>query len=748
MNKLFYLIVLLITYGSFFPFEFSTSFFTDELWEKFWRTWSLVSSRGDIISNIVLFIPYGAIGMIKGGDENNGLQRFLKLLFSGAVFSLLLQIGQFWLPDRSPELQDVFWNVAGILLGGSLLINGVIAQYIKTFEADLELSFPKFLLAAWLATLWVPFVPTLDLQSVRDALKPLFLEPEFEFSHILFQMSAWLVFIGLWQSIKPAVFGVKNIYWFLPVSLIIQLFLVGGQLTLSEVIGGILALIIQWIWRIEYVHKSKFLLALILFTIMFDGITPLVAGYNEFIWLPFEGFLTGSMLVNASVLSKKFFLYGSILWLGYCAGYSWRRVWLLSTCWILMIECIQSFQIMHTAEITDILYFLIIALYLKPRWVVAETEHKVTKIPAKVKGNNFNHRAVLDTKKSNVNLQNIQRAVFPVKKSHNQQAIILLVGGVFCISLAIFSILKIPNIPYNVKEMFSGNGSIFYIIFFALSLAWNGIGCAFFSVWIIGRSNLFWSIPVAIFGVSFISYLITIIGLTHETIMDVTGSANINYLMMGKKIWGDLGAAIFHFINSDFVILEIERLIRYIALTGPLFLFIVITMSSFHISCRMGSGGIKYFLKCLLYAAPWFLLFKYIAFDASSTDNLNELIERPGEFGLGGGGYLYLLVFIFSLNAVLVGGRWISVGRQSIVNVLFTVAMLPLGWWLLNQGLVSSFTKYNTTYSGVDFLLGPDRLTSLSSDVLILRWCILYLAMVISIAWGIRIFQLQHPVNA
>jgi len=748
MNKLFYLIVFLITYGSFFPFEFSSVFFTDELWARFWGTWNLVSSRGDILSNIVLFIPYGVIGMMPGGDANNGGQRFFKLLFGGAVFSLLLQIGQLWLPERSPEVQDVFWNVIGILLGGFLLINNVIAQNFNKFEVNLKLSFPKLLLVAWLATLWIPFVPTLDLQSVKDALKPLFFEPEFEFTQLLFQMSAWLIFIGLWQSLKPAFFSVKNIYWFLPVSLIIQLFLVGGQLSLSEVAGGGLALIIQWIWRVEYEHKSKLLLTLLLFTIMLDGITPFVTGYNDFIWLPFEGFLTGSMLVNASVLSEKFFLYGSILWLGASSGYSWRRVWLLSSCWLLIIECIQSFQMMHTAEITDILYFLIIALYLKPRWIAAGTEYKVTKISANVKGNDFNHRAVLDTKKSNVNFQNIQRAVFPVKKSHNQQAIILLVGGVFCISLAIFLMLKIPSIPYNVKEMFSGNGSIFFIIFFALSLAWNGIGSAVFSVWLIGRLNLFWSIPMAVFGVGFISYLITIIGLTHETIMDVTGSTNINYLMMGKKIWGDFGVVVFRFIDSDFVILEIERIIRYIALTGPLFLFMVIIMSSFYTSCRMGKGGIEYFFKCLMYAVPWFLLFKYIAFDASSTDNLNELIERPGVFGLGGGGYLYFLVFIISLNAVLLGGRWISVGRQSIVNVLFTVAMLPLGWWLLNQGLVSSFTKYNITYSGVDFLLGPDRLTPLSSDVLILRWCILYLAMVLSIAWGIRVFQLERPVNS
>ena len=65
-------------------------------------------------------------------------------------------------------------------------------------------------------------------------------------------------------------------------------------------------------------------------------------------------------------------------------------------------------------------------------------------------------------------------------------------------------------------------------------------------------------------------------------------------------------------------------------------------------------------------------LCKAIAFDWSSTDNLNELIAREGELGLGGGGYLYALLAVLAINAVLLA----RVSPAKPGKMLLTVALL------------------------------------------------------------------------
>src|SRR3546814_1943944 len=48
-------------------------------------------------------------------------------------------------------------------------------------------------------------------------------------------------------------------------------------------------------------------------------------------------------------------------------------------------------------------------------------------------------------------------------------------------------------------------------------------------------------------------------------------------------------------------------------------------------------------------------------------------------------------------------------------------ASLPVGWLLLDNGLAPEVHKYGHVFSGVDFLLGPDREELLPRSVLMLR---------------------------
>ena len=135
----------------------------------------------------------------------------------------------------------------------------------------------------------------------------------------------------------------------------------------------------------------------------------------------------------------------------------------------------------------------------------------------------------------------------------------------------------------------------------------------------------------------------------------------------------------------------------------------------------------------LLAATPWLVVFNLIAFKYSSTDNLNELIA-------GHGHVLYFLLILIPANALFVvhAARRPSL-RRGVLCGLVVVASLPLGWLLLNHGLSPVVTKYGRVFSGVDFLLGPDREELLSDSILMVRWFAVQTIAVAALALGIQV---------
>jgi hypothetical protein len=151
----------------------------------------------------------------------------------------------------------------------------------------------------------------------------------------------------------------------------------------------------------------------------------------------------------------------------------------------------------------------------------------------------------------------------------------------------------------------------------------------------------------------------------------------------------------------------------------------------------------------LLSVALTLWLCKAIAFDWSSTDNLNELIARDGPWGLGGGGWLYALLVGICANALLLAHGLTRGLLPMLGTVVATAVALPAGWWLLSAGLDPSVEKYGHVFSGAQFLLGPDRQQLLPDSVLQMRWFGVQMAIVTIIAMGIwlerRIAAWQTP---
>lgn len=323
----------------------------------------------------------------------------------------------------------------------------------------------------------------------------------------------------------------------------------------------------------------------------------------------------------------------------------------------------------------------------------------------------------------------------------------LLVLGTAGITAGIYTILRFPAMPYNMRELFLGDGSLIHIAVFSLAILWIGISGALIGSQIAKSKVPYLSMPALVALSGILSLLLLYGSVTSESISDIVGSSNVYWFVMNKNIWGDFGVKVFTYLDLPKAISLVERVVRYLALYSPVILCLIIFNATFVKSCS--DRWFRALVHYVIYALPWFFLCKVIAFDFSSTDNLNELIARDGAFGIGGGGFLYLLLILISLNGTLLA--WAS-RRKSVYWTLLllvcTLLAIPAGWFLLKNGLVKDLVKYGTTYSGVDFLLGPDRKNLLSKSELFFRWSLVQTIIVMVLAYGQRIVIAILPMTS
>lgn len=55
------------------------------------------------------------------------------------------------------------------------------------------------------------------------------------------------------------------------------------------------------------------------------------------------------------------------------------------------------------------------------------------------------------------------------------------------IAMGLGLLLRLPQLPYNVKELFRNDGSVLDLVLFALALLWTGAGAAWLAACSVGR---------------------------------------------------------------------------------------------------------------------------------------------------------------------------------------------------------------------------------------------------------------------
>ncbi len=371
MRILFLLVAFLIAYGSVYPFTVDLETAGAAEWREFLASWRASNSLGDMLGNIALFVPFGYLGpaalLLRHSGRRPAFGIVLAVVALGLIEAVGLQVAQIYLPGRVPKLSDAMWNGLGLAIGlGLALVPALRPERRSLVSGD---PVPLLLIGLWVAYRLAPFVPSLDVQNVKDSLKPLLLTPlPIDWLSAAHGTAAWLACGALWRSFRGG--RGPGIVWALAAMAAVfalEVLMVDNAVTSADVVGAAVALG-AWLVVVRSVPKPEGLAALVLGVfVLASGLAPfaLRPAPAPFEWLPFQGFLGGSMLVNVASLLEKLFNYGALIWLLQATRVPFAVSVIGAVGLAGGLEAAQTLIVGRTPEITDPLLALLIGVAIR-----------------------------------------------------------------------------------------------------------------------------------------------------------------------------------------------------------------------------------------------------------------------------------------------------------------------------------------------------------------------------------------------
>lgn len=353
-------VAILIAYGSLYPFVFRDAGSLSADISHFLANWRS-QSRGDFLANLLLYIPLGVVLTLAFAQ---GAPRYLAAIlagFCGAALSLSIELAQFFDAGRVSAFSDFALNVVGVVagIGIALVAGGRLAK--TAWPAGSGPAFARLLLLAWVGWRLYPYVPTLEIHKYWRSLKPVLFAEGFSAYAVFRYAALWLSVIVLFQV------GVRRSFAFLLLAVFAffaaKASIINQVLSLPELLGVTLALLLSplVVGRFSAIGVPL-TAALLLFLIISTRILPweFAATPKPFQWIPFFGFLHGSLQVNVISFAEKFFLYGTVLFLLVRSG-----VWLsvavgLEFLILFGTSLLQTLMVHRSAEISDAVLVLIL----------------------------------------------------------------------------------------------------------------------------------------------------------------------------------------------------------------------------------------------------------------------------------------------------------------------------------------------------------------------------------------------------
>ena len=365
------LVTVFIVYGSLFPFEYREQSYTGGPVVYLLSTWRGWDRRGDLLSNILLYLPFGFFGASALPLRIPTAQRWLAATIVGTVLSCGMEVIQFHDVGRVTSMGDVYANaigsgvgaLAGVAIGGS-----VRWPFVRELAAH-PAAF--LLLVMFFGYRLYPYVPVIDLHKYWHAVRPMLLMP----GPTPYELSRYVITWLFIAAIIGSLYGYRRFLILLPLlcgcEFLGKVLIIDNTLTLTDVMGAGAAYLL-WALPLRWI-PGRFAIMALLFAGMITAqrLEPFefVATPHSFGWVPFLSFMVGSIHVDTLSFYEKFYEYGGLIWLLARAGMIFPIGTLLTAMLLLATSYAECWLPGRSAEITDAVMALAIgsAFAMLPR---------------------------------------------------------------------------------------------------------------------------------------------------------------------------------------------------------------------------------------------------------------------------------------------------------------------------------------------------------------------------------------------
>jgi VanZ family protein len=361
------LLLLLIAYGSLYPFTWHLEQPQDFIW---------LGPIGliDVLENALLFLPLGLLLAWHYSSRRRQWIGFAAWLLIALAVASVLQWLQKYLP-RTPALSDIVFNMVGHVVGwwlgmiSSYRLDRVLLRHQNLRSAD---RFALLMIGIWVVAELFPLVPAFAVSSVVDNVKSLWQQDAWQPRRML--LHAGMTVIGL-EALAQLVRSISSGHMSrLLVGIIVLLILAGkfvviGQSPGPAVVFGIVGGSLVW-WGMDHAEGNRRLTMLLVVaagSYLLHAIWPLQwRDLPEAMhWLPFASALSNNIESVVTSVAFECLCFGAIIWSAVRMGGLVPGLTLSTAVLAFACEWTQCYLPTRTPEITSPL------LALGMGWLVA-----------------------------------------------------------------------------------------------------------------------------------------------------------------------------------------------------------------------------------------------------------------------------------------------------------------------------------------------------------------------------------------
>lgn len=322
-------------------------------------------SKADALTNLLVYLP---LGWLLGAGVP-GLGR-LRALLLGCTFSLTIEYLQAYLPGRVPSVLDWCLNGAGTLLGAELAYRTARIRWPRAegaLEPGPRTRLGLLAVATWVGAQLFPFVPSADIDYLREGLRPVWhvLSGQARFSWpqtSVYALAILSLSVILLQCLRPTRRSRPFVALFFAAVLVAKVPIITRQLSLEAMVGALIGLAIAW-----RLYDSKpprgtvpFLAATGAFVIeelRSGGGGP--EAFLPFNWSPFRNHLTSELVGAADILAGAWPFFALAFVVSGRPGMEPRRAAaagaVLVFSGVMALEWVQRFVPGRSPDVTDAL---------------------------------------------------------------------------------------------------------------------------------------------------------------------------------------------------------------------------------------------------------------------------------------------------------------------------------------------------------------------------------------------------------